>query len=104
MPATARTPPQKSWLLWVPALASTPRLPAHWPSFEIGLRLQGRDIRVHWERDPHPHTLVSADLQLGWGEWVELEQLPRKAVLLVRGAGPTGPAQTVKSPAVRQPA
>ena len=85
-------------------LSLSPRLPAHWPSFEIGLQLQGREIRIHWERDPHPHTLVSADRQLGWGEWVELEQLPRKAVLLVRGAGPAGPAQTFKSPAVRQPA
>ena len=86
------------------ALSLSPRLPAHWPSFEIRLQLQGRDIRIHWERDAHPRTLVTADAQLAWGEWAELERLPRKAVLLVRGAGPAGPAQAVSYPAVPQPA
>ncbi len=85
-------------------LSLSPRLPAHWASFNIRLQLQGRDIRIHWERDAHPRTLVASDRQLAWGEWVELERLPRKAVLLVRGAGPTGPVETVKSPAARQPA
>ncbi|MFC5498758.1 GH36-type glycosyl hydrolase domain-containing protein [Caenimonas terrae] len=86
------------------ALSLSPRLPAHWPAFEIRLQLQGRDIRIHWERDLHPRSLVSADRQVAWGEWVELDQLPRKAVLLVRGDGPAGPAQTFRSPAVPQPA
>ena len=85
-------------------LSLSPRLPAHWPAFEIALQLQGREIRIHWERDLHPHTLVEAGVQLAWGEWVDLDQLPRKAVLLVRGAGPAGPAQALRSPAVRQPA
>jgi cyclic beta-1,2-glucan synthetase len=85
-------------------LALSPRLPAHWPAFEIRLQLQGRDIRIHWERERHPHTLVKADRQLAWGEWVDLEQLPRKAVLLVRGAGPAEPAPALRFPAVRQPA
>ena len=85
-------------------LSLSPRLPAHWPAVELRLQLQGRDIRLHWERDAHPHTLVSADRQLAWGEWVELEHLPRKAVLLVRGAGPAGPAKAFSSPAVPQPA
>jgi cyclic beta-1,2-glucan synthetase len=86
------------------ALSLSPRLPAHWPAFELRLKLQGREIRIHWERDEHPHTLVTSDLQLAWGEWVDLERLPLKAVLLVRGAGPTGPAQALRSPAVPQPA
>ena len=85
-------------------LSLSPRLPAHWPSFEIRLQLQGRDIRIHWERDLHPRTLVTADRQLAWGEWVELDPLPRKLVLLVRGAGREQPVPALSSPAVRQPA
>jgi cyclic beta-1,2-glucan synthetase len=89
------------------SLSLSPRLPAHWPAFELRLKLQGREITIHWERDPHPQTLVKADRQLAWGEWLELERLPAKSVLLVRGAGPAGPAapaQPVSSPAVLRPA
>ncbi|MDP3707561.1 MAG: glucoamylase family protein, partial [Polaromonas sp.] len=31
-------------------LSLSPRLPAHWPAVEIRLKLQGRDITVHWQR------------------------------------------------------
>lgn len=80
------------------ALSLSPRLPAHWPSFEIRLQLQGRDIRIHWERDQHPRTLVTIDRQLAWGEWMELESLPRRAVLLVRGDPPAAVATTQATP------
>ena len=79
-------------------------MPPHWPSFEIRLRLLGREITLHWERDAHPHTLVKPDLQLAWGDWVELERLPAKAVLLVRGVAPPALVPAVSSPAVPQPA
>ena len=83
----------------------SPRLPSHWPAFALRLQLQGRDIRLHWERDPHPQTLLAPDSQFGWGEWVELERLPsRPVVLLVRGQAPAGPAQDLSSPAIPQPA
>ena len=85
-------------------LSLSPRLPAHWPSFEIRLKVQEREITLHWERDSHPATLVAADLQLAWGEWVEFDRLPQPAVLLVRGAPPAAPAADVSVPAARQPA
>ncbi|MDB5941217.1 MAG: glycosyltransferase 36 [Ramlibacter sp.] len=69
-------------------LSLSPRLPAHWPSFELRLRVQERDITLHWERDLHPARLLEPDLQVAWGEWVELERLPRRAVLLVCGQPP----------------
>ena len=86
------------------ALSLSPRLPAHWPSFEIRVKLQGHDLTLHWERDAHPATLVKPDLRLAWGDWVELERLPKKAVLLVRGQAPAGPAQGLSSPASPHPA
>jgi cyclic beta-1,2-glucan synthetase len=67
------------------ALALSPRLPAHWPSFELRLKVQQRDITLHWERDRHAAPSLQPDLRVGWGEWVELEALPAQAVLLVCG-------------------
>ena len=66
-------------------LSLSPRLPAHWPSVELRLKLQGHDITVHWQRTPHDTIQVKADRQLAWGEWVELARLPPQAVLLVLG-------------------
>ena len=66
-------------------LSLSPRLPAHWPSVEIRLNLQGREITVHWQRDEQDEPLVQADEVLGWGEWVAFDSLPQQAVLLVRG-------------------
>ena len=86
------------------ALSLSPRLPAHWPSFEIRLKVQGRELTLHWERDAHPATLVEPNLRLAWGEWVELQRLPKTAVLLVRGEPPAGSALALSSPAVPQPA
>nr|MBA2673818.1 hypothetical protein [Ramlibacter sp.] len=74
------------------ALALSPRLPAHWPSFELRLKVQQRDITLHWERYLHPARLLQPDLQVRWGEWVALDRLPAKAVLLVCGEAPAPPA------------
>ncbi len=67
-------------------LCLSPRLPAHWSTVEIRLKLQGRDITVQWQRDPHAAIQVQPDQQLAWGEWVDLQTLPPQAVLLVLGA------------------
>ena len=66
-------------------LSLSPRLPAHWPSVELRLKLQGHDITVHWQRKPPDANHMAADQQLAWGEWVELATLPEQAVLLVHG-------------------
>jgi cyclic beta-1,2-glucan synthetase len=86
------------------ALALSPRLPAHWPSFQLRLKVQQRDITLHWERDLHPARLLRPDLQVGWGEWVEFARLPPEAVLLVCGDAPAAPASSLKPPAISQPA
>ncbi len=66
-------------------LSLSPRLPSHWPAVEIRLKLQGRDITVHWQRDRHAGAPLKADRVVGWGDWVELDALPVQAVLLVHG-------------------
>jgi cyclic beta-1,2-glucan synthetase len=86
------------------AVALSPRLPAHWPSFELRLKVQQRDITLHWERDVHPARLLRPDLQVGWGEWVEFERLPARAVLLVCGEAPGGLPASFEPPAVPQTA
>ncbi|NMM05899.1 glucoamylase family protein [Polaromonas sp.] len=79
-------------------LSLSPRLPAHWPSVELRLKLQERDITVHWQRERDSRWLQEADQVLAWGEWVELDTLPQRAVLLVRGEGVTAaPAEKEKS-------
>jgi cyclic beta-1,2-glucan synthetase len=67
-------------------LSLSPRLPAHWPEVELRLQLQGRDITVHWLREPAGAAPLVADRQLAWGEWTRLDTLPAKSVLLVRGS------------------
>ena len=76
-------------------LSLSPRLPAHWPSVELRLKLQGQDITLHWQRDDHPDTLIEPHCVLRWGEWVDLASLPPQAVLLVVGEAPpvTAPTQ-----------
>lgn len=66
-------------------LSLSPRLPAHWPAVELRLKLQGHDIMVHWQRELSGTAHIRADRQLAWGEWVALERLPARAVLLVHG-------------------
>ena len=72
-------------------LSLSPRLPAHWPEVELRLQLQGHDITVHWQREPAGAAPLAADRQLAWGEWIELDTLPAKAVLLVRGNSTPAP-------------
>ena len=72
-------------------LSLSPRLPAHWPSFELRLQLQGRDITVHWQRDAAVTTPLDADRHLAWGEWTRLDALPETAVLRVSGSCPATP-------------
>ena len=69
---------------------------------EIRLKLQGRDITVHWQRDRHAGAPLKADRVVGWGDWVELDALPMQAVLLVHGEAvltqPPDVAVTGRSP------
>ena len=66
-------------------LSLSPRLPAHWPSVELRLKLQGHDITLRWQCQPSDAAAPKADQQLAWGEWVELDTLPAQAVLQVHG-------------------
>jgi len=66
-------------------LSLSPRLPAHWPKVELRLKLQGHDITLRWQRQPPEADQLKPDLQLAWGEWVELDMLPVKAVIQVHG-------------------
>jgi cyclic beta-1,2-glucan synthetase len=85
------------------ALALSPRLPAHWSSFELRLKVQQRDITLYWERNAHPARLLQPDLQLGWGEWVQLDRLPAKAVLVVSGEPPATQPFPAEPFAIAQP-
>ncbi|RYY94212.1 MAG: hypothetical protein EOO24_25225, partial [Comamonadaceae bacterium] len=70
------------------ALALSPRVPGHWPSFQLRLKVQQRDVTLRWVRDMPAERLVPPEVQVGWGEWVALDKLPAEAVLLVCGAAP----------------
>ena len=76
-------------------ISLSPRLPAHWASFDIELQLEGRAFTLHWQRDEHPSTLVAANKRVAWGEWVPLAGLADKAVLLVRGEAPPAAAAPI---------
>ena len=71
-------------------LSLSPRLPAHWPSVQLQLKLNGREITVHWQRHPDTSDQVNAHQSLAWGEWVELDTLPMQCMLLVHGEAPAG--------------
>ena len=70
-------------------LSLSPRLPAHWPSVELSLKLQGHEITVHWQRHASSTLQIKADQTLAWGEWVALDSLGPQAVLLVMGEEPS---------------
>ncbi len=76
-------------------LSLSPRLPAHWPSVEITLKLQGHHITVHWQRHASPALPIQADQTLAWGEWVQLDSLAPQAVLLVIGDEPVPPSNSL---------
>ena len=66
-------------------LALTPRVPAHWPAFEITLRLEARTLTLQWRgpgasdsgEGPRPTHHAAA------GEWVAWRGLPDHAVLRI---------------------
>lgn len=61
-------------------LAITPRIPAHWPGFEIVLRLDGRRLTIRCSRDAPD----SAAAQAVPGEWVAWKSLPDGGVLQLK--------------------
>jgi len=66
-------------------LSLSPRVPAHWPAFEITLRLDHREVTLHWQRAGHlAEGGPRHDRVLAPGEVVLLAELPEKAYLLVR--------------------
>jgi cyclic beta-1,2-glucan synthetase len=68
-------------------LSLNPCVPAHWPSFDITLRLAslaGRVVTVRWQRAGTPVSNQSApDVVLSAGETVLLADLPPNSVVLV---------------------
>jgi cyclic beta-1,2-glucan synthetase len=71
-------------------LSLSPRVPAHWPSFQITLRLDGNQVvTVHWDRGGAADAAEPVpDQVLAQGQEVVLADLPARAHLLVR-ATPT---------------
>jgi cyclic beta-1,2-glucan synthetase len=66
-------------------LSLTPRVPAHWPSFGITLRLDGRVVTLRWQRaDVAQEESFKPDRVLAPGEVVRLAELPMQASLLVQ--------------------
>ncbi|VTU27501.1 Cellobiose phosphorylase [Variovorax sp. SRS16] len=59
-------------------LSLTPRVPAHWPGFEITLKLAGRELTIR-----HGAAVTPPTHHAGIGEWVVWRTLPDKAVLQV---------------------
>jgi len=72
-------------------LCISPRVPSHWPSFEIDVKLGGQhpcDVTLRWQRagafDKHVEDGFKPDRTLGAGEVVRLADLPVGAKLLVQ--------------------
>lgn len=66
-------------------LSLSPCLPAHWPSFEITLRLHGRVVNLRWQRAGlAAEDSLKPDLVITPGQVVLLADLPVQAVLLVQ--------------------
>ncbi|RZL92880.1 MAG: hypothetical protein EOP76_10765, partial [Variovorax sp.] len=61
-------------------LRMTPRVPAHWPGFEIALRLDGRELKLH-HGDAGSGSAPTHSVQAG--EWIDWHALPAQAVLRV---------------------
>ncbi|MEO8023779.1 glucoamylase family protein [Polaromonas sp.] len=66
-------------------LSLTPRVPAHWPAFDITLRLEGRVVAIRWRRaEVAAGEDFKPDRVLVPGEVVRLDELPEQAQLLVQ--------------------
>lgn len=61
-------------------LSLTPRVPAHWPGFEIALRLGARQLTLQWGR---MDGAAEPTHRLAAGEWIDWQALPDGAVLRV---------------------
>jgi cyclic beta-1,2-glucan synthetase len=69
------------------ALSLSPCVPAHWPSFEITLRMQERVVTLRWQRAMlAPEDGFRPDQVITPGQVVMLAGLPAQAVLLVQAA------------------
>ncbi|MEJ8846409.1 GH36-type glycosyl hydrolase domain-containing protein [Variovorax rhizosphaerae] len=66
-------------------LRMTPRVPAHWPGFEIVLRLDGRELTLRYGDSAGSDA---ADLPLEAGAWLDWHALPATAVLRVMRSDP----------------
>ena len=72
------------------AVSLNPRVPAHWPAFEVTLKLDGRNITWRWQRNPQASTgdtpqapTRHIDRTITAGEVVLLAELPQQAFVLV---------------------
>ncbi len=70
------------------ALSLAPRVPAHWPAFEIELRLGERAFTLQWGA---PQGAAAATHHAVEGDWIDWQALPAKAVVRVAARGPTTP-------------
>ncbi|MBT2333733.1 hypothetical protein J7E49_07430 [Variovorax paradoxus] len=61
-------------------LSLTPRVPAHWPGFEIALRLGERSLTLQWGT---PEAAATPTHHAAIGEWIDWQALPADAVLRV---------------------
>lgn len=62
-------------------LSLTPRVPAHWPGFEIALRLGQRRLTLQWGA---PDAAATPTHHAAIGEWIDWQALPADAVLRIR--------------------
>ncbi|MES2398865.1 MAG: glucoamylase family protein [Pseudomonadota bacterium] len=75
-------------------LSLSPCVPSGWPSFEIRLKLEGRETLVRWERgDSQTPAAFKPDLITAPGQRITLSELPQKATILVKG-----PTQSAAAP------
>ncbi len=65
-------------------LTLMPCVPADWPAFDITLKLEGREVTLHWQRGED--STLQADRVVKAGEPVLLAELPAKAFVLVWSA------------------
>ncbi|WP_395347361.1 GH36-type glycosyl hydrolase domain-containing protein [Variovorax sp. UC122_21] len=62
------------------ALSLAPRVPAHWPAFEIELRLGEREFTLQWGA---PQGAAAATHHAVEGDWIDWRALPAKAVVRI---------------------
>ncbi len=60
-------------------LSLTPRVPAHWPGFEVMLKLNGRELTLQYGEPPAPAAAPTH--RIGVGEWIVWRTLPQGAVV-----------------------